>query len=89
MALIAATCHLTASLVDAQIQFDLGTHWQCAIAAGQAAQKDQLQNEQIFINRRGWDKPSMARWDKRNYAAGAWLSVLPNRLNGTGLLADE
>ncbi len=57
MASIAATCHLTASLMDSQIRFDLGTHWQCAIAAGQAAQKDWLQNEQIFIGRRGRDKP--------------------------------
>ncbi len=31
----------------------------------------------------------MARWDKQNCAAGAWLLVLPNQLNGTGLLADE
>ncbi len=71
MTLIAATRHLTASLVDAQIRFDLGTHRQCAIAAGQAAQKDRLQNEQIFIDCRGWDKPSMARRDKQNCAAGA------------------
>ncbi len=89
MALIAATCHLTASLVDAQIRFDLGTHRQCVIAAGQTAQKDWLQNEQIFINHCGRDKPSVVRRDKQNCAAGAWLLVLPNRLNGTGLLADE
>ena len=31
----------------------------------------------------------MARRDKQNCAAGAWLLVFPNRLNGTGLLADE
>ncbi len=89
MALIAATHHLTASLVDAQIRFDLGTHRQCAIAAGQAAQKDRLQNEQIFFDHCGRDKPSVARRDKQNCAAGAWLLVLPNRLNGTGLLADK
>ncbi len=89
MALIAATCHLTASLVDAQIGFDLGMHRQCAIAASQAARKDWLQNEQIFINRHGRDKPSVARWDKQNCATGAWLLVLPKRLNGTGLSVDE
>jgi hypothetical protein len=33
MALIAVICHLTSSLVDAQIWFDLGTHWQYAVAA--------------------------------------------------------
>ena len=31
----------------------------------------------------------MARRNHRNCAAGAWLSVFPNRLNGTGLSADE
>ncbi len=31
----------------------------------------------------------MARQDPQNCAAGAWLSVFPNRLNGTGLLADK
>ncbi len=30
----------------------------------------------------------MARQDKQNCAAGAWFLVLPNWLNGTGLLAD-
>jgi len=64
MALISTTCHLTASLVDAQIRFDLGTHRQCAIVAGLAARRDWLQNEQIFIHRHGRDKPSMARRDK-------------------------
>jgi hypothetical protein len=31
----------------------------------------------------------MARWNKWNCAAGAWLSNFPNWLNGTGLLADK
>jgi hypothetical protein len=31
----------------------------------------------------------MARWDKWNCAAGAWLSVFPNWLNGTSLSADK
>jgi hypothetical protein len=35
-ALLAATCHLTASLVDDQLRFDLGTHRACAIEAGLA-----------------------------------------------------
>jgi hypothetical protein len=61
----------------------------CTTKAGAAAQRDRLQNEQIFSDHRGRDKPAVARWDKRNCAAGAWLSVFPNRLNGTGLSADE
>jgi hypothetical protein len=31
----------------------------------------------------------VARRDKQNCAAGAWLLVFANRLNGTGLSADE
>jgi hypothetical protein len=61
----------------------------CATEAGLAAQRDRLQNEQIFLDRRGRNKPSVARQDKQNCAAGAWLSVFPNWLNGTGLLADK
>jgi hypothetical protein len=37
---LAATHHLTASLVDDQLRFDLGTHHACAIEAGLAAQQD-------------------------------------------------
>jgi hypothetical protein len=86
---LAATRHLTASLLNDQLRFDLGTHRACAIEAGLAAQQDQLLNEQIFLDRPGQDKPSVARRDTQNCAAGTWLSVFPNRLNGTGLSADE
>ncbi len=89
LALLAATRHMTMSLVDTETRFDLGAHRTCATAAGQAARKSRLIDEQLFLNHRGWDNPSVARRDKQNCAAGAWLSVFPNRLNGTGLLADE
>ncbi len=36
---LAATCHLTVSLVDSGTQFDLGAHCYCATEAGQAARK--------------------------------------------------
>jgi hypothetical protein len=89
LAFLAATPHLTASLVNAATRFDLGAHCMCAIAAGLAAQKDRLQDKGIFLERLGKDKPSVARRKSRNCAAGAWLSVFPNRLNGTGLSVDE
>ena len=41
-ALLVATRHLLASLLNDQLQFDLGTHRACAIEAGSAAQQDQL-----------------------------------------------
>ncbi len=82
---LAATRHLTMSLVDTETRFDLAAHRTCATVAGQAAGKSRLIGEQLFLDRRGRDNPSVARRDKRNCAAGAWLS----RLNGTSLLADE
>ena len=80
---LATTRHLTVSLVDPATRFDPGAHRMCATEAGAVARRDRLQDEQIFLNRRGRDKPAVARRDKRNCAAGAWLSVFPNRLNGT------
>ena len=89
LALIAATHHLTASLVQAATWFDLGTHRTCTNEAGLAARRDRLQDKGIFFDRQGKDNPLMARRNRQNCAAGAWLSVFPNRLNGTGPLADE
>jgi hypothetical protein len=86
---LAATCHLTVSLVDSGTQFDLGAHCHCATEAGQAARKSQLSDERLFLDHRGWDNPSVARRDNRNCAAGAWLSVFPNWLNGTSQSANE
>ena len=88
-ALLAATCHLTVSLVDPPTWFDLGAHCMCATQAGLAARRDWLQNEQIFFDCHSRDKPAMARQDKQNCAVGAWLLVFPNWLNGTGLSANE
>ncbi len=39
LALLAATRHLTMSLVDTEARFHLGPHCTCATAAGQAARK--------------------------------------------------
>jgi hypothetical protein len=86
---LAATCHLTVSLVDSGTQFNLGAHRHCTTEAGQVARKSRLFDERLFLDRRGWDNPSVVRWDNWNCAASAWLSVFLNWLNGTGLLADE
>jgi hypothetical protein len=89
LALLAATRHLTMSLVDTKTRFNLRVHRTCTTVAGQVARKSRLIDEQLFLDRRSRDNPSWARRDKQNCAAGAWLSVFPNQLNGTGLLADE
>jgi hypothetical protein len=61
----------------------------CTTEAGAAARRDRLQNEQIFLDRCGRDKPAVARRDKQNCAAGTWLSVFQNWLNGNGLPAID
>jgi hypothetical protein len=50
---LAATCHLTASLVEAAAWFDLSAHCTCATEAGPAALRDWLQDEGIFLKRQG------------------------------------
>ena len=86
---LAATRHLTVSLVDPATRFDPGAHRMCATKAGLAAQRDRFQNEQIFLDRHSRDKPTVVTGDKQNCAAGTWLSAFPNRLNGNSLLANE
>ncbi|KAL7426097.1 hypothetical protein ACHAXH_000232 [Discostella pseudostelligera] len=45
--------------------------------------------KQRFLNARASDLPADKRWDKRNCASGVWLTVVPSRLNGTSISADE
>jgi hypothetical protein len=89
LASLTATCHLTVSLVGAGVRFDLGAHRHCATEVGQAARKARLNAERLFLDHCCRDNTSVARQDNWNCAAGAWLSVFPNWLNGTGLLADK
>ena len=42
---LAATRHLTVSLVDPATRFDPGAHRMCATEAGAAARRDRLQDE--------------------------------------------
>ncbi len=90
LASLAATRYLTESLVcKGTGRFNLGAHRTCATEAGQAARKSWLIDEQLFLDCKGRDNPLVARRDKRNCAAGAWLFVFPNRLNGTGQTNGE
>jgi hypothetical protein len=56
--LLAATCHLTVSLVDSGTKFDLGAHCHCATEAGQAARKTRLSDERLFLDR--WSGQSLS-----------------------------
>jgi hypothetical protein len=86
---LAATEHLTASLVDDTVLFDLGQHTKTAREASQAAHKGRIDNEMLALERWGRDNASMRRRDGRNCSNGAWLTVVPNKLNGTDLARDE
>ena len=86
---LGATLHLTQSLVDGDVMFDLGTHLAVARDAGQAARSGRLEREQWFLNARASASPADERRDKRNCASGVWLTVVPSRLNGTSISADE
>jgi hypothetical protein len=83
-----ATLHLTRSLIDDAVDFDLYMHQSVAQAAGQAAQSERLGQEQQYLDARAHDSAADRRRDKRNCASGVWLTV-PSRLNGTGISADE
>jgi hypothetical protein len=86
---LAATKHLTESLVDAQTSFDLQTHTRTARAASQEAHRGQIEDETIALTRRGRNNVSLKRRDKRNCSNGAWLTVIPTTSNGTVLGRDE
>ena len=85
----AATAHLTTSLIDDTVIFDLGHHLDTARAAGQVARVARLGREQRHLDQRGKDAPAIKQRELQSCAAGAWLTVVPNCLNGTSLLAEE
>ena len=48
-----------------------------------------VKREQKFVDARGTDKPAIKRRDILAGAAGLWLLVIPDRLNGNSLSAEE
>ena len=86
---LAATKHLTESLVDAQASFDLQLHTRTARTASQEAHRARIKDETIALTRRCRDNASMKSRDKRNCSNGAWLTVIPTTSNGTVLGQDE
>ncbi len=86
-----ATSHLTQSLVEVEagVAFDLGTHKSVAAAARLTTKSERFKREQCYLTQRGEGKAAVKRCDKRNCRAGIWLSVIPTRMNGTNLSANE
>ena len=85
----ATTAHLVSSLVEDDVRFDLGRHKSTASEARSATRKERLEREQAYLDQRGEEKPAVKRRDKRNCRAGIWLSLVPSRVNGTMISANE
>ena len=86
---IAATKHLTTSLVDNEVSFDLQLHTKTACTASHEAHRARIEDEMIALSRRGQENASVGRRDKRNCSNGAWLTVIPTTLNDTNLEKNE
>ena len=85
----AATSHLTESIVDPNVDFDICTHRLKSVDALKKAKEKRLKREAEALAERAEGKPAVGRRDMRNCRNGAWLTVVPSRLNGTDLSANE
>ncbi|KAL7533156.1 hypothetical protein ACHAXR_005075, partial [Thalassiosira sp. AJA248-18] len=84
-----ATAHLTTSLVDNSVEFDFRTHREVAGEAIARARNLRKGRELTVLAERGDGAPAVKRRDERNSRNGAWITIIPSRLNGTDLSADE
>ncbi len=84
-----APSHLIASMVNRDACLDLEDHHDCVVRWGLYGHTECLGCKRKFIDAQGVDKPAVKRWDIQAGAAGLWLSVIPDRLNGNSLSAEE
>jgi hypothetical protein len=84
-----ATSHLVTSMVDKDAYLNLEDHRECVVRWGQYGRTARLGRKQKFVDARGVNKPAVKRQDILAGAAGLWLSVIPDRLNGNLLSAEE
>jgi len=76
-------------MVDPEAYLNLEDHRECVVRWGQYGREERLKREQKFINAWGVDKPAVKHRDILAGAAGLWLSVIPDCLNGNSLSAEE
>jgi hypothetical protein len=76
-------------MVDLEAYLNLEDHRECVVRWGQYGREERLKRERKFIDARGVDKPAVKRRDILAGAAGLWLSVIPDRLNGNSLSTEE
>jgi hypothetical protein len=84
-----ATSYLVTSMVDPEAYLNLEDHRECVVRWRQHGREERLKCEWKFVDARGIDKPAVKRRDILARAAGLWLSVIPDRLNGNSLSAEE
>jgi hypothetical protein len=84
-----ATSHLVVSMVDRDACLDLEDHCDCVVCWGLYGCTECLGHERKFVDARGVDKSAVKCWDILAGAAGLWLSVIPDCLNGNSLSAEE
>jgi hypothetical protein len=86
---LGSTSHLIASIVNRDACLDMEDHRDCVVCWGLYARTECLGCKQKFVDARGVDKPAIRCWDLLASAAGLWLLVIPDRLNGNSLSAEE
>jgi hypothetical protein len=84
-----ATSHLVASMVNRDACLDLEDHRDCVVRWGLYGRTEPLGHKLKFVDSWGVDKPAVKRWNILVSAAGLWLLVIPDRLNGNSLSAEE
>jgi hypothetical protein len=84
-----ATSHLVTSMVDRDAYLDLEDHRECVVRWSLYGRTERLGHEQKFVDAQGVDKPAVKCQDILAGAAGLWLLVIPDRLNGNSLSAEE
>ena len=77
-----ATSHLVTSMVDKDAHLNLEDHRECVVRWSQYGRTASLGHEQKIVDARGVDKPAVKRRDILAGAAGLWISVIPDHLNG-------
>ena len=68
---------------------DIGDHCRAVKASSKEARKQRLLQEMDVLVDMDGNKPAEKQRNKRNQDAGIWLSLIPTRLNGNNLLAEE
>ncbi len=86
---LCAPSHLIASMVNRDACLDLEDHHDCVVRWGLYSHTERLGRKRKFVDAWGVDKPAVKRWNILAGAAGLWLSVIPDRLNGNSLSSDK